>query len=113
MIEDFFDNRLIALAAERMTTLADYKKLVLPVFTKPESIVRTDEDKKLIDAFMFNLQVEPWTKENILEAIRKTIKDTDCKGKDLYKLIYGQDTGLPLPEVIELMGHAWVMWKLY
>lgn len=93
-------DKILALAKTRMKTLRDFKNLV--VSKKPE--LSTNEKniaKQLFEEFN---AIADWDKEKILDAMRVIIRENKIKGNILYKIITGFESGLPLPESLEILG---------
>jgi glutamyl-tRNA synthetase len=100
-----FDSELVSKLVEpaktRMKTLADFRRLVEPFLGrrkdhKPQEL--KGELRKALTA------VQDWTKDNILEAIKKLIADNKVRLPDIYEAIIGQRQGLSLSDVFEVMG---------
>ncbi len=93
-------DQIILLAQSRMKTLKEFKDLV--VYNPTElSLQEKDFAKKLKSEFE-NIKI--WNKDNILNAMREILKTTGAKGNLLYKVLTGKDKGLPLPDMLEILG---------
>jgi glutamyl-tRNA synthetase len=91
---------IIHLAKTRMKTLAEFKNLILP--KNPEL---TDAEKGVAKNVLGKFSVvSAWNKETILTAMREILKEKKIKGNLLYKIITGFESGLPLPESLEILG---------
>jgi len=89
---------LINLAKMRMKTLAEFKNFVLP--KNPElSLEEKNVAKNILDKFS---AISAWNRDVILATMREIIKENKIKGKLLYKIITGYESGLPLPESLEI-----------
>ena len=93
-------DKIIELAKTRMKTLADFKNLVIP-----NEIVLSKEEKKIANQLSVKFgQIKNWNKEEILTAMKEVIKENKIKGNILYKIITGFESGLPLPQSLEILG---------
>jgi glutamyl-tRNA synthetase len=91
---------ILDLAKSRMKTLKEFKDLVL--FRVPElSIIEKNIAKIISDKFSV---ISNWNKDSILAAMREVLKESKVKGNLLYKIITGHESGLPLPESLEILG---------
>jgi len=93
-------NLILDLAKTRMKTLAEFRNLVIN--KNPE--LSSDEEniaKTLSESFS---KIDSWKKETILAAMRETLNAHKAKGSVLYKIITGYESGLPLPESLEILG---------
>ncbi len=57
--------------------------------------------KTLLENFS---SVKNWNKEEILNSMKETLNKHKVKGSLLYKIVTGFDSGLPLPESLEILG---------
>jgi glutamyl-tRNA synthetase len=105
-ILDFLKNNskdldlILSLAKTRMKTLKEFRDLVLPI-TPVLSGEEKNTAKIIYDKFS---AISNWNKDVILTAMREIIKENKIKGSLLYKIITGRETGLPLPESLEILG---------
>ncbi len=91
---------ILDLAKTRMKTLKDFKDLVISKI--PEL---SDEEKNIAKILSDKFSaITNWKKETILAAMRATIKENKIKGSLLYKIITGYESGLPLPDSLEILG---------
>jgi glutamyl-tRNA synthetase len=93
-------DQVIGLAKSRIKTLKEFKDLVLPL---PISLSEREKNvaKSLQDEFE---KIEGWNKDAVLEAMRSVLKKYDVRGSVLYKVVTGRESGLPLPDYLELIG---------
>ena len=92
--------QILALAKTRMKTLAEFRNLVIPGKTTL-SFLEKNISKNLIDDFK---ALDIWNKDKILEVMKKVMLENKVKGNVLYKIITGFESGLPLPESLEILG---------
>jgi len=91
---------IISLAKTRMKTLAEFKNLALP--KNPDlSAEEKNVAKNILNKFS---EISDWKKDLILLAMKDAIKENKIKGSLLYKIITGYESGLPLPESLEILG---------
>ncbi len=97
-------DKLLPLAQTRMTTLNDFEKLAGPFLEEPE--IKLDQKEKLIarDLLEYFLTLEQWNKETILGIFKKVLVEHKIKMPIIYKILTGQESGLPLPEALEIFG---------
>jgi len=91
---------ILGLAKTRMKTLAEFKNLVIP--SNPE----LSREEKGIAKIILNKfsAITNWNKDTILVAMKEVLKENKIKGNLLYKIVTGYDSGLPLPESLEILG---------
>lgn len=98
--EDIF-SALIPLVKTRMETLKDFEVLTEVFF----GTAVTGEDRALAaqvhDAFA---SLSQWNHAMIFEAMKKIMTDRKIRMPVFYKLLTGKERGLPLPEVLEILG---------
>jgi glutamyl-tRNA synthetase len=90
---------IMGLAKTRMKTLKEFKDLVVPI------IPALSNDEKNIAKIIFDKfsAISNWNKDAILTSMREVIKENKIKGSLLYKIITGRESGLPLPESLEIL----------
>ena len=93
-------DKIIELAKTRMKTLAEFRNLVIWGKTTLSSSEKNIA-KNLIEEFQI---LNVWSKDKILEVMKKIIEENKIKGNILYKIITGYESGLPLPESLEILG---------
>lgn len=104
--EQFVD-AVLTLVKTRIKTLKDITTTPLPLQFNAQSqtIQYTDQEKEVAKHLADGLSnLTEWQKENILEAMKATMKTYSIRGNVLYKILTGQERGLPLPESLELIG---------
>jgi glutamyl/glutaminyl-tRNA synthetase len=83
-----------------MKTLKDFKNLVIP-----KDLQLTSSEKNIAKALSEKFsKIKNWNKEAILAAMRETLNTHKAKGSVLYKIVTGFESGLPLPETLEILG---------
>lgn len=91
---------ILDLAKTRMKTLKDFKNLVIAI--APDLSEEEKQMAKIIDNKFST--ISNWKKDEILAAMREVIKENKIKGSLFYKIITGYDSGLPLPDSLEILG---------
>lgn len=91
---------IIGLAKTRMKTLAEFKNLVIP-----NKVELSKEEKKIAKITLEKFSaINDWNKDTILSAMKEVIKENKIKGSILYKIVTGYESGLPLPESLEILA---------
>jgi len=112
-ISDFYGNKFendelftqfVELAKSRMKTLKDFYPLVRPYIEKVK-IEKSEKEKEIAKALELELaSVDTWDEAKILDSLKKVIHTKECSMKELYKVFTGADSGLPLPQSLEVVG---------
>lgn len=111
-IDDKVLDKFIALAQTRMKTLRDFENLIKPILEEPK-IPLTKEEKVVVEKLREQLStIEQWNNQAILATFRDVITRYNVRMSVLYKICTGKESGLPLPEVLELLGRKMVMKRL-
>ncbi|HSA84197.1 MAG TPA: glutamate--tRNA ligase, partial [Patescibacteria group bacterium] len=92
---------LIPLVKTRMQTLKEFAELTEVFF----DAATTGEDTELAhivkEAF---IAISDWNHAMIFEEMKKIMEEKKIRMPVLYKLLIGKDRGLPLPQVLEILG---------
>lgn len=99
---------ILGLAKTRIKTLKDFKNLVIPKIPDLSSHEKNIA-KTLFEKFS---AISNWNKETILGGMKEVLSTHKIKGNILYKIITGFETGLPLPESLEILGKEKVLRRL-
>jgi len=99
---------IIDLAKTRMKTLAEFKNLVLPKDPKLSSEEK-NVAKNVLNKFT---KITDWKKDAILSSMREALKENKIKGSLFYKILTGYESGLPLPESLEILGKEKTLQRL-
>jgi len=102
---DSFD-AIVEISKTRIKTLKDFFPLVRYLIYPPEIGKLNDEQKKVVlllhDVFR---NVSDWKSEEIFEAMKKLMSEyRSTKMPVFYVLFTGNKQGLPLPEMLEILG---------
>jgi len=91
---------IINLAKTRMKTLIDFKNLVISKVPKLSA-----DEKNIANSLSEKFSaINSWNKETILAGMKEILQTKKIKGNILYKIIVGFESGLPLPESLEILG---------
>jgi glutamyl-tRNA synthetase len=103
-LDDKLFDQLIPLLKTRMQTLKDFETLTKIFFaeSKPEL---NDKEKEIAQALKKALEpVTDWQETVIFPIMKETLTHYHERMPILYHILTGQDRGLPLPKVVELLG---------
>lgn len=93
-------NLIIGLAKTRMKTLAEFRNLIIP-----NDLELSKEERNIAKTLLEKFSAtKNWNKEAILSAMKEILNAHKVKGNILYKIITGFESGLPLPETLEILG---------
>lgn len=95
------------LAQSRIQTLAEFESLVCWLVDPP-----VPSNKKLAESLKDNLEENSWNSETILIRLKTVMEVQGVKMKDLYRIFTGNDRGLPLPQMLEMLGREEVLRRL-
>lgn len=96
--------KIVPLAQSRMKTLTDFVQLTGHFFKEPQ-ITLNQKEKIIAEQLTKRFStMEQWDNEAILAMFKKIMEAENFRMPTLYKILTGQDRGLPLPESIEILG---------
>lgn len=96
--------KLVVLAQTRINTLGDFSGLIEPVLEKPK-IQLSKKEIQIREELAGNLvKVEIWNSDSIFSEMKKMLDKEKIKMNVFYKIILGRERGLPLPQLLELLG---------
>lgn len=111
-VDDALLDKLIGLAQTRMKTLNDFYELVNPFLDKPKLKLNAQE-KAVAEKLKEKLStIEQWNNETILAAIMRVISEEKTNMPVIYKVLTGSETGLPLPDMLAILGKEYIMKRL-
>lgn len=94
--------KLVSLAQSRITTLNEFNELTAWMEKAPKV---NSNDKQTAESIQSALsEVTVWNSDKILEALKKVMEEKNAKMKLLYKIFTGSESGLPLPQSLEILG---------
>ncbi len=106
-------NKLIGLAKTRMHTLSDFDDLTGYFFHERQILPLDEEKKHTIENLLLVLEkLSEWQEDKILKALKSTMEKHHVKMSFFYTVLTGVDRGLPLPEVMTLLGKEKVRQRL-
>lgn len=111
-IDETLLDKFIPLAQTRMKTLNDFYNQVAPFFE--ELKVELNEKEKQVAKKLFdNLSLIPdWNDETILSILKQVIEEERIRMPIIYKILTGKESGLPLPQGLEILGKEKVIDRL-
>lgn len=97
-------SKLVELAQTRIKTLNDFEKLVKHFFEEPK--IHLDGKEKSIAEKLTKefLTIKQFNNLTILKKLKYVMTDNNMHMPVLYKIFTGQESGLPLPESIAILG---------
>lgn len=97
--------KLIPLLKDRMQTLKDFEVLAGHFFKEPNIELKDDKEKDIVRDLQDDFSgVTDWQKENIFSVMKNILTKYSIKMPVLYRLLTGNEKGLPLPESVEILG---------
>jgi len=111
-LSDGLLDKLIELGKTRMKTLNDFEKLTLHFFEEPK-IILSQKEKEIAEQLIEELStVEQFNNKAILQTFKKIMSQEKIRMPLFYKILTGQEFGLPLPESIEILGREKTLERL-
>ena len=105
--------KFIALAQTRMTKLTDFSRLAGPVLFAPQkrklNLSQIPIVKDLISEFE---RVSNWNLNETFEVLKRIMLKHKIKMPVLYKIFTGSESGLPLPQSLQILGKEKTLSKL-
>jgi len=96
---------LLKISQTRMVTLKDFEELTSFILTPPSISPRTDKEKEVVIDLIQVLETVPsWTEQDIFLGFKAILEKHSLRMPVLYYLLTGSEKGLPLPQVIEILG---------
>lgn len=105
---------MLELAKTRMKALKDFSSLVHYLFESPGKDMMSEEHMQIIPLIKTALeQVASWKSSEILAVLKELMsKQSSAKMSLFYVLFTGSKQGLPLPEMLEVLGKDEVLKRL-
>lgn len=104
--------KFISLAQTRMTTLLDLSKLIKPLLNSEKSKLNNAQLSIVKDLKEKLGRISKWNQETIFQALKETLLENKIKMNVLYKIFTGSESGLPLPQSLEILGKEKTLEKL-
>lgn len=97
-------DKFVELAKTRMKTLKDFKDYVHP-FMEKEELELNEKEKGERKELRERLEdVKEWSKDKLIDVLKKFVSDKGLRFPDLYKIIIGKKQGLPIADTFEILG---------
>jgi len=104
---------IIPLVKTRMNTLLEFGQLTKHFFTEPEIKAETEQEKEIVAFLQTEFsKLSQWNKDAIFSVFKKAMERYSIRMGVLYKLLTGNEKGLPLPESFEILGKNTVVQRL-
>lgn len=104
---------VIAIAQSRITTLKEFYPLIQHFLPDAQFTVTDDKSLDVAKAMQKEFSsLNDWNKDAIMETLRPILKEHSIKMPVLYKIVTGQERGLPLPESLAILGKQTVLARL-
>lgn len=91
---------VIDLARTRLKKLSDFKNLVLPL----ESPLNQEEKEVSRKVKSRLLELSDFNSESILKVFKEITESNRIRMQEIYRIFTRRDSGLPLPQYLELLG---------
>jgi glutamyl-tRNA synthetase len=98
-------NALMPLVKSRMATLKEFEELT-HIFFADKTPGEFDEKEKVLahDLSESFSVISEWNHDMIFEKMKKIMQEKAIRMPILYKILTGKERGLPLPQVLEILG---------
>ena len=103
-IDDRILDEFIKLSQTRMTTLKDFQKFVEPFFNPQKPKLNNAQLSIVIDLKEKLGRISKWNQENIFQVLKEIFLSHKIKMNVLYKIFTDSESGLPLPQSLEILG---------
>jgi glutamyl-tRNA synthetase len=112
LLAETFDS-LIPLVKTRMTTLKEFEQLTKMFFENVEFSALNDQEKQVGEEMRDGFEkISDWHKDEIFHTIKKILVKYKVRMPLLYKMLTGEERGLPLPESLEILGKEKTLGRL-
>ncbi len=104
---------IVLIAQSRIATLKEFYPQIRHFLPDAKFHISDEKEASIAQAMMKRFEsVEDWNKDTIMDALRVILKEHSIKMPILYKIVTGQERGLPLPESLAILGKDAVLAKL-
>lgn len=104
--------KLVELAQSRMKTLNEFDELVAPIVEEPK-VVLSQNEKELARKLKVGFSsIVHWESNAIFTTIKKVMQEAQVRMPVMYRIMTGKESGLPLPQVLEIIGKEKVLERL-
>jgi glutamyl-tRNA synthetase len=98
---------LMPLVKTRMSTLKEFETLTQVFFADPVYKDITDKEKEIAADLKKSMhRLQDWENTAIFTAMKEQMTQAGVKMPVLYKIFTGKERGLPLPQVLEILGKS-------
>lgn len=103
-IDDEMLHNFVGLAKSRAKTLNDFYDLIKPFAENLD--IKLEKKEKLIAKKLLEylMNIGKWQKDNIFLEMKKVLVEEKIRMPILYKILTGRESGLPLPDSLEILG---------
>lgn len=101
-----FVNDILDLVKTRITTLKEFRPLVIPFIEAPDPALLSEEHKNIAPRVREALEKIPddeWNQDKIFETLKSVLEERSVKMPVFYMLFTGNKHGLPLPQMLEIL----------
>ncbi len=111
-LRDGLLDKLIELGKTRMKTLNDFEKLALHFFEEPK--IKLDQNEQIIVKQLVEQlsTIQQFNNSTILAKLKNVMVKNNIRMPVLYKILTGNESGLPLPESLEILGKEKTLHRL-
>src|SRR5258708_13056148 len=87
-----------------METLKDFEALTGVFFAQPQNVSLSEKEKQVASDLRSELEkLKIWRHEEIFHVMKEILVQYKVRMPVLYKLLTGNESGLPLPETLEIL----------
>jgi glutamyl-tRNA synthetase len=104
--------QFVKLAQTRITKLTDFATLIEPFLSSSQLKLNNAQLSIVKDLREKFSKISNWNQDKIFEALKEVLVKHNIKMPVLYKIFIGQDSGLPLPASLEILGKEKTLLKL-
>lgn len=103
-IDDNTLDRFIMLAQTRMTKLTDFERLAGPILLGKKTKINPSQTAIVKDLVSEFKKIKNWNQSETFEVLKRVMINHKIKMPTLYKIFTGSESGLPLPQSLEILG---------
>lgn len=97
--------KLIPLLKTRMKTLKEFSDLTAVFFDDPDFQPLNDKEKEAANDLKKQISsIAEWNADTIFQSMKSVMNEQKVKMPLFYKLFTGKERGLPLPQILEILG---------
>jgi glutamyl/glutaminyl-tRNA synthetase len=104
-ISDDQFTKLLPLVKTRMKTLKEFAELTTVFFSDPDFQKLEEKEKSCSKRLESELEkMDRWDSDAIFQTMKSVMTQENVKMPLFYKLFTGKERGLPLPQILEILG---------